>query len=187
MDAFESVVSTLLKRSGYWTDTSFKVELTKEEKVAIERPSSPRWEIDVVAYSGARNELLIVECKSYLDSPGVRFDDLNGTGKYTTRYKLFNDTHLRDTVINRLKMQLVEQGHCADAPKACLCLATGKFASATDRERTKELFDKKGWKLFDDQWIVQNLEQFAELGYENDVAIVVAKLLMRNKNNWKNL
>jgi hypothetical protein len=185
MDAFESVVSSLLKRSGYWTDTSFKVELTKEEKVVIGRPSSPRWEIDVIAYSGKRNELLVVECKSLLDSPGNRFEDIAGGGRYTSRYKLFNDPQLRKTVINRLKTQLVEQGHCADAPKAYLCLATGKFASAADREKTKELFDKNGWKLFDDQWIVQNLEQFAELGYENDVAIVVAKLLLRIKKSFK--
>jgi len=37
----------------------------------IGRPSSPRWELDIVAYSGRDNLLLVVECKSRLDSQGV--------------------------------------------------------------------------------------------------------------------
>jgi len=38
---------------GYWVRTSVKVDLTKEEKVQIGRPSSPRWELDIVGYSDA--------------------------------------------------------------------------------------------------------------------------------------
>ena len=72
MDAFESVIAGILQRQGFWTLTNFKVELTKAEKRKIGRPSSPRWELDVVAYSGRDNELRIVECKSFLDSPGVQ-------------------------------------------------------------------------------------------------------------------
>lgn len=48
MDAFESVVATILEREGFWVRTSFKVRLTKDDKHAINRPSSPRWEIDVL-------------------------------------------------------------------------------------------------------------------------------------------
>ena len=79
MDAFEQVVASILQRKGYWTQTSVKVELTKEEKRAIGRPSSPRWELDVVGYRGSSNELLVVECKSYLDSYGVRASAFDGT------------------------------------------------------------------------------------------------------------
>jgi hypothetical protein len=53
MDAFENVMALLLRRHGCWTATSVKVELTKEQKVAIGRPSSPRWEIDLLAYKGS--------------------------------------------------------------------------------------------------------------------------------------
>ncbi len=42
MDAFEHLVSEILWAQGYWVRTSVKVALTKEEKVAIGRPSSPR-------------------------------------------------------------------------------------------------------------------------------------------------
>jgi hypothetical protein len=42
MDAFEGVVSEILWREGYWVQSSLKVDLTKEEKVAIGRPTAPR-------------------------------------------------------------------------------------------------------------------------------------------------
>ena len=35
MDAFESLIEMLLKRQGYWTRTSLKVDLTRKEKQAI--------------------------------------------------------------------------------------------------------------------------------------------------------
>src|ERR1019366_2421900 len=71
MDAFEQLVSEILWMEGYWVRTSAKVDLTKEEKRQIGRPSSPRWELDIVAYSGRDNLLKVIECKSYLDSRGV--------------------------------------------------------------------------------------------------------------------
>ncbi|MGO8794458.1 MAG: hypothetical protein ACLQLC_06520 [Candidatus Sulfotelmatobacter sp.] len=48
MDAFKQVVSEILWMDGYWVGTSVKVDLTKEEKVRIGRPSSPCWELDIV-------------------------------------------------------------------------------------------------------------------------------------------
>ena len=59
MDSFEQVVSEILWMDGYWVRTSVKVDLTKEEKVQIGRPSSPRWELDIVAYSGRNNSLRV--------------------------------------------------------------------------------------------------------------------------------
>src|SRR4026208_1937389 len=111
MDAFESVVAALLERKGYWTRTSVKVNLTQEEKREIKRPSSPRWEIDVVAYKASTNSLLVVECKSYLNSYGVKFAAFDGgSGVDASRFKLFNDKVLRKVVFNRLSMELVESG-----------------------------------------------------------------------------
>jgi hypothetical protein len=108
MDSFENVIATILQRQGYWTMTSVKVELSKAEKLRIGRHSSPRWELDVVAYSGLRNELLVVECKSYLDSSGVpraAFDGLSALR--ADRFKLFSEPVLRNVVLSRLKKQLV--------------------------------------------------------------------------------
>ena len=128
MDSFETLVGTLLEKDGFWVRTSVKVEITPEEKRKIGRPSSPRWELDLVAYKAKSNELLVVECKSFLDSPGVRARGLDGTDKKEgSRYKLFNDSVLRKTVLGRLVKQLVSSGACAPSPSVLLCLAAGAF------------------------------------------------------------
>lgn len=180
MDAFETVVSEILWQKGYWIQTSLKVELTKDDKLAINRPSSPRWEIDVVGYSGKRNELLIVECKSYLDSLGVQYRAFDGTDlKIASRFKLFNDTSLRDVVTGRLRQQLVERGLIREDPVIKLALACGKIVREKDRLLLKEHFERNGWLLWDEAWLKENLERMSKGGYENSSVAVVAKLLLR--------
>jgi hypothetical protein len=180
MDAFESLISMLLRHDGYWTTPSFKVELTKQEKRLIGRSSSPRWEIDLVAYKGSTNELLAVECKSFLDSTGVIFR--NGSFEPTQRYKLFTDPTLRKVVLNRLRRQIVKTGACASAPTVRLCMAAGKIAGKTDRDDFAAHFAKMRWWLFDEEWIKTRLLAASKRGYENDVAFVVSKLLLRERN-----
>lgn len=141
----------LLRHHGYWTTPSFKVELTKAEKRRIGRATTPRWELDLVAYRGSSNEVLAVECKSFLDSTGVVFR--NGKFEPERRYKLFTDKTLRNIVLRRLAVQLQQTGACAPSPTVTLCLAAGKLASKTDRQGLHERFNSKGWKLFDSQWI----------------------------------
>jgi len=53
---------------GFWVRTSVKVELTKKEQRLIGRHSSPRWELDIVGYSGRENLLRVVESKRFLHS-----------------------------------------------------------------------------------------------------------------------
>ncbi|HJQ37347.1 MAG TPA: hypothetical protein VKB93_09420 [Thermoanaerobaculia bacterium] len=179
MDSFEQVVATVLDRAGYWVRTSVKVALTPEEKREIGRPSSPRWELDVVAYSGSRNELLVVECKSYLDSYGVRLTSFDGSkAEEETRYKLFSDEVLRRVVLGRLEIQLAEQGFCPSGTKATLCLAAGKIYG--DPVPLRAIFQERGWRLLETDWLVKGLQQLAEESYDNSVASVVAKLLLRN-------
>lgn len=178
MDAFESVVAVLLERKGYWTRTSVKVELTKEEKRLIGRPSSPRWEIDVVAYKGSTNSLLVVECKSYLNSPGVRFSSFDGSSeREANRYKLFNEEELRKVVFNRLSMQLVESGFCPKPPEITLCLVAGNIYQ--DAKPIQEHFKKNGWELWDADWLRNELEILSKSGYDNTIVAIVSKLLRR--------
>lgn len=179
MDSFEAVVATILDRQGYWVRTSVKVGLTADEKKEIERPSSPRWELDVVAYSGARNELLVVECKSYLDSHGVRATSFDGSkAAEETRYKLFTDEVLRRVVLSRLEKQLVQDGFCPDGTQATLCLAAGKIHG--DAAPLRSIFEENGWRLFESGWLIDGLHRLAEESYDNSVASVVAKLLQRD-------
>ena len=111
MDSFESIVAYVLERQGYWVRTSVKVELTKAEKVKIGRRTCPRWELDVVGYMGGKNKLLVLECKSFLNSSGVCVETFMGNcPKDENRYKLFFDQNLRNTVLSRLETQLTESG-----------------------------------------------------------------------------
>ena len=179
MDAFESLVAMLLEREGYWTTTRFKVDLTSAEKCRIGRPSSPRWEIDVVAYKGSTNELLAVECKSFLDSPGVVFR--HGAFEPSSRYKLFTDATLRNVVLRRLARQLVRSGACIARPRVNLCLAIGNVARRSDRTGLNAHFERNGWRLLDEAWLCERLGAAADSAYQDDVAHVVAKLLLRNR------
>lgn len=180
MDSFEQVVATLLDRAGYWVRTSVKVALTPEEKREIGRPSAPRWELDIVAYSGRTNELLVVECKSYLDSAGVRATSFDwAKAEEETRYKLFTDTVLRRVVLARLEKQLVEQGFCPAGTKATLCLAAGRIYG--DPVPLRDIFQLNGWRLFDRRWLMDGLHRLAEESYDNSVGSIVAKLLLRDE------
>jgi len=181
MDSFEKIVATILELRGYWVRCSFKVKLTKEDKREIGKPSSPRWELDVVAYNAVKNEVLVVECKSYLDSPGVSSNDIGPSEKprKSDRYKLFNDDILRQVVFRRLAGQLLDQGLCSPNPAVHLCLAAGNVRSSACRKAIADHFLSRGWQFFDDHWIKKSLMEFATEGYENDIAIVTAKILTR--------
>jgi len=185
MDAFETVVASILQRRGYWTMTSVKVDLTKEEKRRIGRHSSPRWELDVVAYKGSDNEIRIIECKSFLDSGGVHCSAFNGKNpSFEKRFKLFSDANLRKVVFARLKRQLVDAGFCSKRPRITLCLAAGKIRGDTaEREWLQRYFDRKGWILIGPDEIRDSLKELRNSGYENNVAAVVAKLLLRERKS----
>lgn len=180
MDAFEQLMAGLLERRGWWVRSGYKVALTRDEKIAIGRHSAPRWEIDLVAWRGADNALLAVECKSYLDSRGVTRRGFDGSDpKRAIRYKLFNDPVLRKVVLNRLRLQLLESGAIATGVKPQLALATARIASAIDRDWLRHHFRQQKWQLFDDEHIRSELQAVADGGYENQVAAIAAKILLR--------
>ncbi len=178
MDAFEQLVSELFFAEGYWVETSVKVDLTKDEKREIGRHSTPRWEIDVVAYSVRNNELLAIECKSFLDSRGVQWAELQD-GHPSKRYKLFREPKTRAIILERLRKQLVESGRCNEAVTVRLAMAVGKISRGDD-QRLAEHFGENGWPLFGPGWLREKLNQLSKQGYSNQVAAVVAKLLLRD-------
>jgi hypothetical protein len=185
MDAFEQLVSEILWAKGFWIRTSVKVKLTADDKLQIGRPSAPRWEIDVVAYSGRDNLLHAIECKSYIDSGGVSAKFFRGAhpkGLFDLkgRFKLFNDDTLREVVFARLREQVVSSGACMSEPKVKLCLAAGHIASKRDRDCLRAHFAKNEWELWDEEWLTEGLKLIAAESYENQVSSVVAKLFIRN-------
>jgi hypothetical protein len=180
MDAFETLVAQLMQREGYWVINSFKVELTKAEKKEIGRPSSPRWELDLIAYNPQKKNLRIIECKSYLDSIGVKSKSFSDGAKLSGRYKLFTDIKLRQIVFSRLKTQLEDMGMILENTNIQLCLAAGKVATDTDRKELHEIFSAKQWLLFDEEWIISRLRILSSGRYDNTVESIVSKLIYRN-------
>ena len=181
MDAFESLVAVLLEHKGYWVRSGFKVELTKAEKRQIECPSSPRPELDILAYRGGDNSLLVVECKSFLDSPGVAAGDIAGPREgRRDRYPLFTNPVRRSVIFNRLETQLIETGLCRSSPKITLCLVAGHVASDQDRILLRDHFQRQEWQFWDEEWLIASLDELAMCEYENEVSTIVAKILLRN-------
>ena len=103
MEAFEQLVAEFFRMEGHWVGTSVKIELTKAEKRKIGRYSSPRWELDIIAYHARDNLLRVIECKSYIDSKGVSASAFDGNNPgFAKRFKLFHEPSLRRVVFNRL-------------------------------------------------------------------------------------
>lgn len=182
MNSFEQLVKGMLEVEGYWVRASYKVNLTKEEKVKIGRPSSPRWEIDLLAYKGSTNEVLVVECKSFLDSTGVSCASLFDSGPGAKLYKLFTEDKLRKVVFARVRKQLVAEGAVAAKPAITLCLAAGKTKSESDHARIQQVFAKRGWRLFDRTWMQEKLKEASASAYEDNIATMVAKILSAGGN-----
>ena len=127
MDYFESIVKTLLEHEGYWVRQSFKVSLTKQEKRDVGKPSLPRPEIDLLAFKPGNGEVLALEAKSFLDSPGVNVEDL--LPEYDEpqgRYKMFTCAKYRETILSRLLADLATVGLVGSDSSVRMGLVAGK-------------------------------------------------------------
>ncbi|HEV7570998.1 MAG TPA: hypothetical protein VGQ21_05820 [Thermoanaerobaculia bacterium] len=182
MDAFEHIAARLFEVQGYWTRVGYAVELTKQQRVDLGQPSLPRRQIDLIAYKPSTNELLVIECKSYLDSPGVRLAAFHGEdAAKKDLFKLFNRSPLRDVVLASLVQQLRGEGLLvANEPTIQLVLVAGKVYS-NDEAKLRVLFADRGWKFVGPSEVAAGLRAFADRGYENDIVTFVTKLLERNR------
>jgi hypothetical protein len=177
MDAFEGLVAEVLRADGYWVHQGYKIILSTEDKRALGNPSMPRPEIDLVAYKAGTNELLALECKSYFDSGGVHTRDLLPGGKNAQCYKMFVNNALRTMVLQRLVEQLTASGTILPSPAVKLGMVYG-YASEGNEGALKAHFVDRGWLAFGPAWIKDHLHRMAQRSYDNQVAAVVAKLLL---------
>lgn len=120
----------------------------------------------------------MVECKSYLDSGGVNISAFDPTSRFSGRFKLFNEPTTREVVFRCLVAQLLESKAIQPNPRIELCLAAGKIVNGnTDPIRLH--FQTNGWLLFDPEWLRLKLHDIARDGYDNAIAAVTAKILLR--------
>ena len=182
MNAFEDIVRRYLEAQGYWVRQSVKVEITKEQKVEIGTPTMPRPEIDLVAYKPSKNELVLIEAKSYLDSYGVYYEavtDPHDTG--AARYKLFTNSIFQEIVTETLVDQYLGSGLIKNKVKVNYGLAAGNIHKGNEKPLA-DYFRKNSWILITSDQLRKFVEQCATKGWEDDVVTITAKLLL-NINN----
>ena len=181
MNAFEDIVGRYLEEEGYWVRHSVKLNISKQDKVALERHTMPRPEIDIVALNVRKNELLLLEVKSFLDSYAVNYYEIIGEDKDAEkydRYKLLTNGKFREIVTSQLKKEYVEKGLITDHVKVRYGLAAGKIHSGHEGLLIK-YFSEHGWELIRPAQIKETLKKFSDKGYEDDLVTVTAKLIMR--------
>jgi len=179
MDHFESLICTLLESDGYWVRRSFKVGMSSDEKRATGKHTIPRPEIDLLAFKFNENKVIALEVKSFLDSTGVKLDDLKKEhGKAEGRYKLFTCKVLRDVVLNSLRNDLIKQGMANSETQVVLGLVAGKVYQKRSAE-IRQVMDSNGWFFWSPEEVKEKVSKLADLPYENDPAIIAAKVLLR--------
>jgi hypothetical protein len=179
MDYFEGILKTLLEHKGNWVRQSFKVNLTKQEKRDIGKHSIPRPEIDLLAFNVTQNTILALEAKSFLDSSGVKYADLCQNYEIPEgKYKLFTCQNYREIVLAKLKEDLISMNMANRETSITLGLAAGKVYQSKSLD-IETLFHNQGWFFWSPEKIKNEISDLASKGYENEPAIITAKILMR--------
>ncbi|RJO60904.1 MAG: hypothetical protein C4542_07865 [Dehalococcoidia bacterium] len=188
MNAFEDIVALYLEENGYWVRQHVKVHnITKEDKVILERPSLPTPEIDIVAYEVSSNTLVLVEVKSLLDSYGVHYYAVSGSGNSNSdkadarKYRLFNDDGFRKIITERLREEYLGAGLINAETSISYALVAGNIATTWDEEKLKEYFKLKEWRLILPEDIRKGIRELAKKGWEDSVVVMTAKLVKEVK------
>ena len=178
-DHFENLVRTLLEAEGYWVAQSFKVNVTKQEKRDIGKHSIPRPEIDLLAMNFVKNEVIAVEAKSFLDSPGVRASELIASHSIPEgKYKLFTCGTYCSIVLSRLKQDLIDKSMANASTVIRLGLVVGNVYPG-DVLLIRRHAERQGWLYWSPRLLKRKLRSQARRGYENDPAIITTKILLR--------
>lgn len=179
MDAFELIIGQLLEEEKYWVRHSVKISLTLQEKQAIKKPSTPRPEIDIAAYDVKTDTVFLLEVKSFLDSPGVYYDQVAiEQDEQSGRYKLLTARNYRNVLSERLKKDWCESGHIWKGTKISFGLVAGKIYRNQEKEM-QLYFKKRGWLFWGPTVIRKKIIKLSEKGYENNAVTIAAKILTR--------
>jgi hypothetical protein len=179
LDAFEQIIGQLLEEAGFWVRYSVKINLSKHEKVEIGKATTPRPEIDIVAYKPIEKTLYLIEVKSFLDSPGVVYEHVTIQQDIQSgRYKLLTSQKYREVIERRLKHEWVEEKLITEDTKINFGLVAGKVHKNRENE-LNENFASRSWLFWGPTEIRKRLIRLASKGYENNSVTIVSKLLTR--------
>jgi hypothetical protein len=76
----------------------------------------------------------------------------------SSRFKLFNDQKLRETIFTRLAMDFQALGLCRPDPDVRLCLACGNIQKKS-RPEIEKRFQDENWVLWDEHWLRDKLDR----------------------------
>ncbi len=179
MDYFENLAKTLLEEEYRWVGQSIKVNLSKQEKRDVGKPTIPRPEIDLLVFNFKNNEVIAIEAKSYLDSSGVSLDNLKEKHDIPEgRYKLFTCENYRNIVFSKLKAQLLEAGQINNETIIKLGLIAGNI-HRNQNEEMAIFFKEQDWLFWSPNEIRARVKDLSSKGYENNPYIITAKVLLR--------
>ncbi len=179
MDAFEQLVGQLLEYEKYWVQHSVKVDLTILEKEKIGKKTTPRPEIDIAAFDIPNNTVYLLEVKSYLDSPGVKFESvIADTEVQEGRYKILTSRNYQNVISERLLQDWRASGHVNQQTKISFGLVAGKVQNNKEADLEK-YFENKNWLFWGPTILKKKLEELSKKGYENNAVTIAAKLLLR--------
>jgi hypothetical protein len=179
MDAFEQLVGQLLEYEKYWVQHSVKVDLTILEKEKIGKKTTPRPEIDIAAFDIPNNTVYLLEVKSYLDSPGVKFESvIADTEVQEGRYKILTSRNYQNVISKRLLQDWRASGHVNQQTKISFGLVAGKVQNKKEEDLEK-YFENKNWLFWGPKILKKKLEELSKKGYENNAVTIAAKLLLR--------
>ena len=178
MDSFEAIVGQLLQ-DRYWVKHSVKINLNRQDRLDINKPSSPRPEIDIAAYDLASDTIYLLEVKSFLDSPGVVLEDVMLQQEAQAgRYKLLTSENYRNVLQRRFHTDWCSSGHITPKTKVSFGLVAGKVYRNREKEM-QQYFDRRGWLFWGPSLIRGKVLKLAEKGYENNAVTIAAKIITR--------
>lgn len=187
MEGFEHLVKVALEAERLIVSGNLKFPVTMPtRRQSRNEEQTHGYEVDLV---GARHDLLVLaSVKSYFGSTGVKRDGFIGLAgiknptvrqlRHFDRYKLFNDTRIRDGVIARAAEQFGYSCHQVE-----LRLYVGKFQNETARrDITKYLgkmrAGKGGVQVYDlTETLAKLLCVLESKTYFNDPVIMTLKAL----------
>lgn len=178
MNAFEDIIALYLEEEGYWVRQSVKLEnITKEDKKTLNNPTMPRPEIDIVALNVKRNELLLLQVKSFLHSQGLWFDVV-ASDKWANskHYRLFNDEKFRKLISERIFEAYLNKGLINRITKINYGMAIGKIHTG-DESSFNRHFAQNGWLLITPDEIRNKVKTWADKGWEDNLVFTTAKLV----------
>ena len=180
MDSFEDIVAKCFEERNYWVRHPVKVTtITRKDKRDIGTPTMPTPEVDLVALQFNKNTLILMEIKSFLNSPGVRFSDVCGKGKNAKRYKLLNDDIYREIITMRLVDYYLENGLINRKTKIRYGLAAGNIYSR-DEERIRDYARNMDWVFMSPDDIKESIVELSGTSFfEDNIITMTAKIFRK--------